>query len=92
MKCKGCTEQIDYWPLARVLAERPQDYYSAGPALTHSGEACEWFKATDTGVIKAYIENEKAKIPGFVLSPEGAAKMRATKNRLQRFKLEVLNG
>jgi len=57
IKCKGCNEQVDYIPLARVTVDT---YFSAGPALTHNGKWCTWFTMTPGSQIRAYIESETA--------------------------------
>lgn len=69
MQCKGCNEQIDYWPLARVKTERANEYYHAGPAITHTGVWCGWFQSTRAAEIVAYIEYERERFKVLTETP-----------------------
>lgn len=82
IKCKGCNEQIDYWPLARIKTERAHDFYTAGPALTHSGKPCTWFWNTRAAEIVEYILANG----GRTLSPETVAKVQSVKDKIATFR------
>lgn len=54
MKCKGCTGEIFYVPLAGV---NEKDRAHAGAALRHVPSlSCEWFTVTPASQIIAYIK------------------------------------
>lgn len=60
MKCKGCTGEIFYVPLAEVNEE---DRSHAGAALRHVPPSwCEWFKVTPASQIIAYIKVARFKV------------------------------
>lgn len=55
IKCKGCTGQIEYIPLAKVR-ERGLMEQNAGPALLHDpATPCKWFLDVSLADALAYI-------------------------------------